>query len=77
MQWKRELEVNEAIDPNDPKLVEFRKRIEKFEDIGHGACFLRDERVAEMIHMQDKAVSFKIIKRNEITSVHDFARRHY
>jgi putative DNA methylase len=49
IRWKQKLEVDEAINPRDPKLFKFRKRIEKFEDTGHGACFLRDERVAEMV----------------------------
>ena len=33
----------------DEKEVERRKQIEKYLDAGHGECFLRDERIAEIV----------------------------
>jgi len=47
--WQAELDWREEMDSTDPANVELRKRIERFLDQGHGACFLRDPRVAALV----------------------------
>jgi REP element-mobilizing transposase RayT len=48
-QWKRELAWVESISASDPRYVALRKRIEKYEDAGHGACWLREDRIASIV----------------------------
>ena len=47
--WQIELEFTRREAANDPRHVELRRRIEEYIDRGHGACWLRDERVAELV----------------------------
>jgi REP element-mobilizing transposase RayT len=47
--WKEELTWTKKVSARDPRQVALRKRIEKYEDAGYGACWLLDERVAELI----------------------------
>jgi fructose-bisphosphate aldolase class II len=35
--------------PSDPREVELHKRIAKYEDQGHGECWLRDERIGRLV----------------------------
>jgi REP element-mobilizing transposase RayT len=48
-QWKTELAWAQNLPATDPRQVALRKRIEKYEDAGHGACWLRDDSVAEFV----------------------------
>jgi REP element-mobilizing transposase RayT len=47
--WKRELSWTENLPAADPCLVELRKRIARYEDAGHGACWLQAERIASLV----------------------------
>jgi len=47
--WRRELSWIENLPASDPREVELRKRIARYEDAGHGACWLRDERIASLV----------------------------
>ena len=47
--WKTQLAWVENLPAADPREVELRKRISKYEDAGYGACWLRDERVALLV----------------------------
>jgi hypothetical protein len=46
---KREQSWRKKMSGGDPREVALRKRIEKFEDACHGACWLRDERIAAIV----------------------------
>jgi putative transposase len=48
-QWKEELSWMGKVSARDPRQVVLRKRIEKYEDAGYGACWLRDRRVAGLV----------------------------
>jgi len=48
-QWKHELHLREGIADRDPVAVTLRRRIVEYEDAGHGACWLRDERIAALV----------------------------
>jgi len=47
--WKEELRLVGDEPASDPRAIELRRRIEKYEDAGHGACYLRNPRVAEIV----------------------------
>jgi REP element-mobilizing transposase RayT len=47
--WKEELAWIEGLPASDPREVLLRKLIAKYEDAGHGACWLRDERIASIV----------------------------
>lgn len=47
--WQRELDWNESLPVSDPRRAELRKRISRYEDSGHGACWLRDDRIAALV----------------------------
>ena len=47
--WKDELAWVEGLSASDPGEIELRKRIAKYEDAGHGSCWLRDPRVAALL----------------------------
>ena len=47
--WKSELALTGAEEASDPRCVELRERIERYTGEGHGACWLRDERVADEV----------------------------
>ncbi|MBC6949662.1 DUF1156 domain-containing protein, partial [candidate division KSB1 bacterium] len=47
--WEQELHWIKGLPATDSRAVELRKRIDKYEDAGHGACWLRDERIAKLV----------------------------
>lgn len=47
--WRDELSLRNDTPANDPASVQLRRRIQEFEDSGHGACHLRDPRIAELV----------------------------
>lgn len=47
-QWKNELAWAEKTPANDPRQIVLRSRIEKYEDIGYGACWLRNKQIASL-----------------------------
>jgi REP element-mobilizing transposase RayT len=47
--WRAELRLSKDCDPSDPRVVELRDRIAKFEDEGHGSCSLKDPRIAALV----------------------------
>jgi REP element-mobilizing transposase RayT len=47
--WKQELAWINHLSSSDPRDVELRKRISRYEDAGHGACWLRNERIASLV----------------------------
>ena len=49
LRWKAELRITEATAPASPEAIELLRRIERHEDAGHGACFLRDPRIAALV----------------------------
>jgi len=48
-QWIAELALHEKVACDDPRHAELRKRIARYEDAGHGACWFREPAVAEMV----------------------------
>jgi len=48
-QWKDELRWVDGLAADDLRVVELRRRIDRYEDAGHGACWLRDARVAPLV----------------------------
>ena len=53
VEWKRELKIVEGglagRDAGAPREAELRRRIAKYEDAGHGECWLRDPRIAALV----------------------------
>ena len=47
--WKTELKLTGLEDADDPRCADLRTRIERYADRGHGACWLRDDRVARTV----------------------------
>jgi REP element-mobilizing transposase RayT len=47
--WKVQLDWVGNLPASDPREVELRKLISRYEDAGHGACWLRDERIAALV----------------------------
>jgi len=47
--WKNELAWSKRIPASDPRRIELRKRIDKYEDAGYGECWLRNDNVAAMV----------------------------
>ncbi len=47
--WKDELAWIEGLPASDPREIELRKLIARYEDAGHGACWLRDESIAALV----------------------------
>jgi REP element-mobilizing transposase RayT len=47
--WKKELSWTDKMPKRDPRRRALQKRIEKYEDSGHGACWLRDDRIAAIV----------------------------
>jgi putative transposase len=47
--WKTELNWIEKISASDPRQIALWKKIDKYEDTGYGACWLRDDRIAAMV----------------------------
>jgi putative DNA methylase len=47
--WKDELAWIEGLPASDPREIKLRKLVAGYEDAGHGACWLRDERIAALM----------------------------
>jgi putative transposase len=47
--WRDELHWRQGLSAADPVAVTLRRRIARYEDAGHGACWLRDERLATIV----------------------------
>ena len=47
--WKEELRWRENLPGDHPTVVALRRRIARYEDAGHGACWLRDPRIATVV----------------------------
>ncbi len=47
--WKSELALKGREAASDPRCAELRERIERYAGQGHGACWLRDERIAGQV----------------------------
>ena len=47
--WKEELHWREDLPSHAPAVATLRQRIIEYEDAGHGACWLRDERIASLV----------------------------
>ena len=54
--WKTELKLSGGETADDPRCARLRGRIERFADEGHGACWLKDARVGEVV--QDALLHF-------------------
>ncbi|MGD0098862.1 MAG: transposase [Acidobacteriota bacterium] len=48
-QWKTELAWVEKLSARDPRQAVLRKRIDKYEDAGYGACWLRENKIAAIV----------------------------
>lgn len=60
--WKEELKVTEMTMSNDPRVELLRNRIDKYEDVGYGQCFLKDSRIASIV--QENLFHFNGIRYN-------------
>ena len=47
--WKIELNITAGQDSSDPRCVELRRRIAKYEDAGYGECWLKCETIAGIV----------------------------
>ena len=47
--WKRELEWHARLGGDDPRSIELRRRVARYEDLGHGACWLGRPEIAELV----------------------------
>jgi REP element-mobilizing transposase RayT len=47
--WKHELEIDRHTSPDDWRMIELRRKIDRYEDAGHGSCLLRDARAATLV----------------------------
>jgi REP element-mobilizing transposase RayT len=47
--WKAALKLRGTVPATDPRSIELRRRLERYEDAGHGACWLGDERIAAIV----------------------------
>jgi REP element-mobilizing transposase RayT len=47
--WKQQLAWVENLPAVDPREVTLRKLIAQYEDVGYGACWLRDSRIAALV----------------------------
>ena len=54
--WKSELNMTGLESADDPLCARLRKRIDRYDDQGHGACWLNDDRVARVV--QDALLHF-------------------
>jgi REP element-mobilizing transposase RayT len=48
-EWKSELEIDRHTPADDPRMKDLRRRIDRYEDAGHGSCVLRDPRAASLV----------------------------
>ena len=47
--WRQELGAQRGLPQTDPKSAELRMRIQRYLDSGYGACWLREDRVAQLV----------------------------
>lgn len=47
--WKAELAWVENLPATDPREIQLHKHIARYEDASHGACWLREERIAALV----------------------------
>ena len=47
--WRDELKINPGLTAYDPRNVEFRRRLDKYEDACHGDCLLKDPEIAGIV----------------------------
>jgi putative DNA methylase len=47
--WRAQLAWIENLPATDPREIELRKLIARYEDAGHGACWLRDRRIGALV----------------------------
>lgn len=57
--WKTELDWVENLPATDPREIKLQKLVLRYEDAGHGSCWLRDERIASqveeaLLHFDDR-----------------------
>ena len=55
-QWKKDLKWHADLDSGSIEAIALRKKIEQYLDTGHGACHLRDPRIAQLV--QDALLHF-------------------
>ena len=48
-EWRSELALADDAAPDDPRRIELHRRVDRYTDMGHGACWLRDDRIAELV----------------------------
>jgi len=48
-EWRNELKIIPGLASYDPRKIEFRRRIDKYEDAGYGECLLRHPQIAEIV----------------------------
>ncbi len=48
-EWKRELEITQAMPASDVRRIELSRRICKYEDLGRGECLLKIPDIAEIV----------------------------
>jgi REP element-mobilizing transposase RayT len=48
-QWRSELGISSTHSSDDEGMAKLRARIDKYEDAGHGACHLREPRIAMLV----------------------------
>jgi len=48
-QWKTELNWQDNTAADSTEAIELRERIETYTDAGHGKCFLKDKRIAQLV----------------------------
>ncbi|MCL1920225.1 MAG: SNF2-related protein [Kiritimatiellaeota bacterium] len=48
-QWKDELKILSAVNPDSPEYCELHRRVEEYQDKGHGASFLKEPQIAEIV----------------------------
>src|SRR5215210_3201025 len=47
--WQAELAWVENLPATDPREIKLQKLVSRYEDSSHGACWLRDERIAALM----------------------------
>ena len=47
--WRDELEITSGLSAYDPRIIEFRRRMDRYEDAGYGDCWLRYPLIAELV----------------------------
>jgi REP element-mobilizing transposase RayT len=47
--WKQQLHVDRHTPATDPRMIGLRRKIDRYEDVGHGSCVLRNPRAAAIV----------------------------